>query len=127
MRYPAHILGGIALSYGVASYLDIVSLNTFKEIGIYYATTAIGALLPDIDTPKSYLGRRFLPLSIIINFLFGHRGITHKPFFIILIAYGIFILLKPVYVLAFVTVLGLFLGMISHVILDKIGTLLGTH
>ncbi|VEB43121.1 Inner membrane protein ydjM [Chromobacterium violaceum] len=37
-----------------------------------------GSLLPDIDHPKSWLGRRIPFLSRPISYLFGHRGITHS-------------------------------------------------
>ncbi len=37
-----------------------------------------GALLPDIDHPQSWVGRRTRPLSTAISALFGHRGITHS-------------------------------------------------
>ncbi|MBV1799810.1 metal-dependent hydrolase [Siccirubricoccus sp. G192] len=38
----------------------------------------LGALLPDIDHPKSWVGRRLRPLSHAIAAVFGHRGVTHS-------------------------------------------------
>jgi len=38
----------------------------------------LGALLPDIDHPKSWLGRRLCPVSSGIAAVLGHRGVTHS-------------------------------------------------
>lgn len=40
--------------------------------------TAIGSLIPDIDEPKSYIGRRSLGVSWFIKKKYGHRGGTHS-------------------------------------------------
>lgn len=37
-----------------------------------------GALLPDIDHPQSWLGRRLRPLSGFLAAVLGHRGATHS-------------------------------------------------
>lgn len=39
---------------------------------------ALGALAPDIDHPKSWVGRRLRFLSVPVSMIFGHRGITHS-------------------------------------------------
>ena len=39
---------------------------------------AAGALLPDIDHPSSWLGRRLWPVSKPLAALLGHRGLTHS-------------------------------------------------
>lgn len=36
------------------------------------------SLLPDIDHPRSVLGRRFYWISVPIARIFGHRGFTHS-------------------------------------------------
>lgn len=38
---------------------------------------ALGALLPDIDTPKSAVGRALPFISVPLNKRFGHRTVTH--------------------------------------------------
>lgn len=38
----------------------------------------ISAILPDIDEPQSYIGRRLRLISNIFKALFGHRGFTHS-------------------------------------------------
>lgn len=39
---------------------------------------AVGALLPDLDHPKSMLGRQLPFISLPLSKIFGHRGITHS-------------------------------------------------
>lgn len=42
------------------------------------ATAALAALLPDLDSRQSYVGRLLPPLSGWIEHQFGHRGLTHS-------------------------------------------------
>ncbi|HTH16296.1 MAG TPA: metal-dependent hydrolase [Magnetospirillum sp.] len=42
------------------------------------ASAALGALLPDIDHPQSWAGRKLKPISVPLAMLVGHRGITHS-------------------------------------------------
>ncbi|MBD0273309.1 MAG: metal-dependent hydrolase [Acetobacteraceae bacterium] len=37
-----------------------------------------GSLLPDVDHPKSWAGRRLRPVSHLVAAVFGHRGVTHS-------------------------------------------------
>lgn len=38
----------------------------------------LGAVLPDIDTPRSIIGRIFKPVSSVIERKYGHRTVTHS-------------------------------------------------
>ncbi|ARJ64976.1 hypothetical protein WV31_04490 [Magnetospirillum sp. ME-1] len=42
------------------------------------AAAALGALLPDIDHPSSWIGRRLWPVSKPLSMVLGHRGLTHS-------------------------------------------------
>ncbi|MDA2930094.1 metal-dependent hydrolase [Acidobacteria bacterium AH-259-O06] len=42
------------------------------------AVTAVGSLLPDIDTPTSTVGRPFYPVASWIDQKIGHRTLTHS-------------------------------------------------
>lgn len=46
----------------------------------------LGALLPDIDHPKSWLGRRLYPISAVLSAVIGHRGVTHSLIAVIALA-----------------------------------------
>lgn len=40
--------------------------------------TLLGAILPDIDHPGSFIGLKFKFISVPISLFFGHRSITHS-------------------------------------------------
>lgn len=42
------------------------------------AAAVLGSLLPDIDHPNSWAGRKLRPISVPLSLLVGHRGITHS-------------------------------------------------
>ena len=42
------------------------------------AAAALGALLPDIDHPQSWAGRKMRVVSVPLSLLIGHRGLTHS-------------------------------------------------
>jgi len=50
-----------------------------------YALAALGALLPDLDHPKSWIGRRVWFVSYPVSYLFGHRGFTHSLLAVLLL------------------------------------------
>ena len=60
------------------------------------------SLIPDLDTPKSLLGRLFPP-SKWLNTRFGHRTLTHSALFL-----GLSYIVGP----------AAFLGLASHILLD---------
>lgn len=53
------------------------------------AIAAISSLLPDIDYPASFVGKRLLFLSVPISAVFGHRGITHSLLAVIAAAFAV--------------------------------------
>ena len=61
LRYHTHIATSIAAGAGVA--ITGEASFTFP----YVVGIAIGALLPDIDEPNSYIGRRSLGLAKVIK------------------------------------------------------------
>lgn len=105
MTGKTHIVGGFLVGVLATQALDI-------NIG-YAVVSAVGSLLPDIDEPKSTIGRK-IPGTFLIKFLFSHRGFFHS-----LLATGLFYL-----ILLMVTGQALALlftaGYISHLLLDAI-------
>ncbi|WP_195972447.1 metal-dependent hydrolase [Clostridium thermobutyricum] len=71
MLYRTHVITSIAICLPILSYVG--DLNS-----IAVGAVALGALLPDIDEEHSYIGRKVPIISITINKIFGHRGITHS-------------------------------------------------
>ncbi|USK75913.1 metal-dependent hydrolase [Peribacillus frigoritolerans] len=72
MMYKTHLATSIALSSA------LVSTVSYPFTISFLAGVSLGSLLPDIDEPKSFIGRRSFGLAVIIKRKFGHRGITHS-------------------------------------------------
>jgi inner membrane protein len=69
----SHVVFGIAAWTWVAPHLG---LPTLDPRALVLAT--IGALLPDIDHPSSWVGRRLWLISRPLAAMIGHRGVTHS-------------------------------------------------
>lgn len=78
------------------------------------AFTTLGALLPDIDTPTSLVGKTCLPVFRVLERRFGHRTVTHSLLGLVLASAPVlpFGLVSPDWPLAFV------LGYLSHLLID---------
>ena len=69
------------------------------------------SLIPDIDTPKSKVGRKVKVFSWILNIVFGHRRLFHSLFFV-----GV--LSGMIWVFSVEIALGFFVGYFSHLLID---------
>src|ERR1700729_520560 len=69
----SHVVVGIAAWTLVAPRLGLPWLDPLA-LGL----TPLGALLPDIDHPSSWVGRRVPVISRPLAAMIGHRGITHS-------------------------------------------------
>ncbi|MCK5780584.1 MAG: metal-dependent hydrolase [Psychrilyobacter sp.] len=94
----------ITFAVATSLMLGATSTTTITLVGI-------GSLLPDIDYPKSTLGKLFLPISIYLNKKVGHRTLTHSLLvWVPLNLIGLYFY-KPLF---FIT-----MGAISHLVLDS--------
>ena len=73
MMAGSHTLIGAAAWMYIAHDLGLPLLD---PIGIGLAVA--GSLAPDIDHPKSWVGRRMKLISVPVSKIFGHRGVTHS-------------------------------------------------
>src|SRR5690349_3101028 len=73
MMAGSHVLIGTAAWLYASRRLGLPQLD---PVGLGLA--AVGSLLPDIDHPKSWLGRRFRLVSVPLAAALGHRGFTHS-------------------------------------------------
>ncbi|HEY0182283.1 MAG TPA: metal-dependent hydrolase [Rhodopila sp.] len=78
MMARSHIVIGVATWLGAAPMLHLPALDP-TCLGL----VVMGALLPDIDHPQSWVGRRTRPVSTAIAATFSHRGITHSAIAVI--------------------------------------------
>lgn len=72
MQGRTHILAGVAVGLVMASGLEIA-----PALGVV-AAAALGALLPDIDHPKSIIGRRAGLVGGVVRLGVAHRGALHS-------------------------------------------------
>ena len=81
MMARSHVVIGLGAWIVAAPGLHLPSLGPS-----YLALAVAGSLLPDIDHPKSWVGRRTRPVSNAIASALGHRGITHSAIAVIALA-----------------------------------------
>lgn len=81
---------------------------------------AIGGLLPDLDHPESVLGRRVPIVSVPLARLFGHRGMTHSLFAVVILLMAL-VALTTMYPWGGVSWLvpPLIIGYLSHILGDS--------
>lgn len=77
---------------------------------LFFILVLIGACLPDIDHPKSKLGKYFKP----IGWLFEHRGFFHSVFMLAILSLVVLYFFNWFYTSA------IFVGFLSHLISDAI-------
>jgi len=73
-----HLLLGLGLYGGTILAFDIHQDSSIL-MGCL-ASAGLGSLLPDIDSPHSYIGRKFWPVSWVVSSAVRHRGVTHSLF-----------------------------------------------
>lgn len=105
MLYATHAAGGF-----ITGYLATGSLSC----GV---VAAAAALLPDVESPKSFVGRKLPGVSHAGSLIVGHRNATHS----LLAALGVFLIgllfsKTAGFPVPFVWVA--FIGYLSHLILD---------
>lgn len=81
MQYRTHITVSLAVGLPMLAAVDQVTfINT--------AVLVCGSVLPDIDHPKSFIGKRSQVVSKVANKTLGHRGATHS----LVVAAGVYLL-----------------------------------
>ncbi|OOM77387.1 inner membrane protein YdjM [Clostridium puniceum] len=114
MNYKTHINGGIL----VGLYVTIQMTNkSLMSTGMFLTTAFVGSLLPDIDHKNSYIGKKVKTASKAINKFAGHRKLFHAPLFYLFL-YSI-VLGMVTNNLLLIGLNGLFLGILSHLVLDS--------
>lgn len=104
MLYKTHITSSACLAI---PYLAATNQLTVITLG----GVVLGAVLPDIDEPRSYIGLKIPIIPNIIKMIFGHRGITHS-----LLAVGCVFLLS--FLMKNNFVFGIAIGYLLHIVGD---------
>jgi len=111
MTAPNHIAGGIVITGICGSFMSINILSSPWYLGV----VAFASILPDIDHPKSILGRVLFPISKYINRKYGHRTITHSAFFTVMMVMIANLIFKDPDMVSLFAI-----GYCSHLFLDMI-------
>lgn len=106
----SHVAVGLA-SWVVAA--PLLHLPVFDPLSA--ALVVAGSLLPDVDHPASWVGRRVRPVSTVLAAVLGHRGVTHSAVAIVGLAAA---LLQARY--AHAHVWPLVVGYASHLVADML-------
>ena len=107
MMFRTHVLFGIISGYAACEFLECGNAVLFVSL------SAVGSMLPDIDSARSKISRKLRPFSIIPNFLFSHRGFIHSVFPALLL-YAL--LVRIDYLIA----ASLSTGFLSHLLMDSL-------
>lgn len=93
--------------------IGLYLMNSFSQKYLFLGFLLLGSLLPDLDNPYSKLGRKVKPISGLIRFIFGHRGIFHSLIFAILI----FVVFKYILDMNLIGI-ALSVGFVLHLVAD---------
>ncbi|MDD2704553.1 MAG: metal-dependent hydrolase [Acidocella sp.] len=73
MMAKSHVVVGLTAWVAAAPFLHLPPTSP-----AYLGLAVAGSLLPDIDHPQSWIGRRARPVSTMVAATLGHRGVTHS-------------------------------------------------
>src|SRR3989338_4523330 len=105
------MLGRTHLAFGFLAALFTYSF--FKiNVFLFFGLVLLGSLIPDIDHPKSKLGKKLGIVSQLFNWMFGHRGFLHSLYFSMIVFIPIYIFAGYEYGLA------ILIGFLSHIASD---------
>lgn len=106
MQGKTHIIGGVAFGLAWASY-------TGTDPILLTASSALGAVIPDICHTGSKIGKKLPALSFVVSKVFGHRTFTHSLCFLVGAAW----LMSNLPIERSIAI-GIIVGMFSHMVLD---------
>lgn len=102
---------------GMISYAGLYAITGETPPATGLCCAAIGAFLPDADTPSSKAGLCFYPLAVWLERRFGHRTVTHSLVGVVVFA----LLIAPLLLLGAGAMLwwsALLCGYASHLLAD---------
>ena len=108
------------IPFAVSCWWSVALLLNWPITGHSAVIAGVGGLLPDIDHPKSALGRRLPIISDAIAAIFGHRGFTHSLLASVLIFLGLlFVVTNAAYQHLQWMIAPLCIGYLSHILGDS--------
>lgn len=126
MTKETHSAGGYlfaALTFNVFISKYLADYNLLYKLLLFivcFQSANLGALLPDLDTKKSYISKKWPYLAKFISKRCKHRGFTHSLLFLILLNTFLKFIISVgennIILICFSY--GVFLGYMSHIVLD---------
>jgi inner membrane protein len=119
MTAKSHIVTNFNIALlPLSLYPNVIFNDGFhSQYYIFVAGVLFGSLLPDIDEPNSFLGKRVEFFSRDLNLLIGHRTLTHNILLYLLVAVVSVYLAKEHYY-EFFLIFGFCVGAIFHILED---------
>jgi inner membrane protein len=109
------------ISFATTSWWVYCLVMGYPITGFHTHVAAFGGLMPDLDHPKSALGRQIPFLSYPLSQIFGHRGFTHSLLMVgILLTVLVSLTNDPNYNGLSWMVVPLCLGYLSHILGDAL-------
>ncbi|WP_373599970.1 metal-dependent hydrolase [Paraclostridium bifermentans] len=126
MTKETHSSGGYlfaALIFPTFSSIYLGSYNILYKLmlcAIFFQCSNLGSLLPDLDTRKSYMSKKWPYLSKFISKRCKHRGFTHSLLFLIVLSelFKFIVLIGEGNIILICMSYGVFIGYTSHIVLD---------
>lgn len=115
MNAKGHIAVGLTAYttvMGVTLFVDPSASISALSFGLGLGAVTVGSVLPDIDTPRSTIGRMVKPVSRWLSSHYPHRTVTHNALFIL--AWFIFAKVIGLHVLW-----ALAWGIFGHIFIDS--------
>ena len=80
MQSKTHLSFALSVAT-IPFFIEPSWIISIELIPYFLGGISLGALFPDIDEPNSSIGRKTIVVSHLLNYIFGHRGFTHKFIF----------------------------------------------
>ncbi|MDQ1237346.1 MAG: metal-dependent hydrolase [Wigglesworthia glossinidia] len=119
MTAQGHFIFGLSCAI-FAKKIEFFRILYLGEWGHVISGCICTCLLPDIDHPGSFLGRKISWISTTISKIFGHRGFTHSLFSLLFFYILIFSIPSIHDVLPLDFSYALLLGYFSHILADTL-------
>ncbi|MGL5755982.1 MAG: metal-dependent hydrolase [Paraclostridium sp.] len=126
MTKETHSSGGYLFAALTFSTFNSIYLNDYNILyklilfATYFQFANLGALLPDLDTRKSYISKKWPYLSKFISKRCKHRGFTHSLLFLLILieCLKLIIIVGENNIILICMSYGILIGYSSHIILD---------
>ena len=111
--------GKVHLGLGIASGLvfGATLFNSTTDIALFTVSSAIGSILPDIDSATSMVGRKAPVISFFVRIIGGHRGLIHTPFAMVMF-FIISLILRPIFNIPWFCIAAFLMGYLLHLLQD---------